>query len=327
MRQRIARILDRGLCFAVLTVGPGEQYTTLSAAVNAARNGDTIQVRQGTYVNDFATITKNLTISGAGGMAHFTATVPPPNGKAILVTAGDITLDGLEFSGAKVPDSNGAGVRFERGHLTVRNSYFHDNQMGLLAVGDRDGSVTVERSEFGHNLVADGSTHIGHNFYIGGTLGTVTIKDSYFHDAMVGHQIKSRALNTEITGNRIFDLGGSGSYSIDLPNGGNALITNNVIQQGPNSENTAIIAYSAETNAPYAGSRLIVSGNTIINQHPGSARGLVNFSKAISASIQKNRFFGLAAAGIASGPNTQSQNEMLGLRPALDTSHPWATSP
>ena len=49
-----------------------------------------------------------------------------------------------------------------------------------------------------------------------------------------------------ITNNRVFDNDGIGVYSIDLPNGGTATITGNVIQQGPNSQNPAIIAYGEE---------------------------------------------------------------------------------
>lgn len=321
------RVVKRG-CFAVLTVGPHGHYATPSAAVAASHDGDTISVEHGTYRNDFATVTTNVAIVGEGGMAEFVATVPPPNGKAILVTAGDVTLDHLAFSGAKVPDSNGAGVRYERGHLTIRNSYFHDNQMGLLAAGDRDGTVTVEHSEFSHNLVADGSAHIGHNLYIGGPLKSVVISDSYFHDAIVGHEIKSRALATTIVGNRIFDLAGTASYSIDLPNGGNALIRNNLIQQGPNSENPAIVAYLAEAPAPWPGSRLEISGNTIVNQLPSVlARGLANHSTAVAALVSDNHFYGLEAAQIASGRNTQSGNDMLTVLPALDLSHPWAAGP
>ena len=68
-------------------------------------------------------------------------------------------------------------------------------------------------------------------------IANLTINNSYFHDASVGHEIKSRALNTTITNSRIYDLNGTASYSIDLPNGGNAVIQNNVIQQGPSSHN------------------------------------------------------------------------------------------
>jgi hypothetical protein len=88
---------------AVLTVGPGQtfEFTTLSAAVAASHDGDVIQVQAGTYVNDFATVNTKITIEGMDGMVHLLATVPPSNGKAILVTNTDVTLRNLEFSGAQ----------------------------------------------------------------------------------------------------------------------------------------------------------------------------------------------------------------------------------
>ena len=64
----------------------------------------------------------------------------------------------------------------------------------------------------------------------------------------IGHEIKSRALNTTITNSRIYDLNGTASYSIDLPDGGNALIQNNIIQQGSSSHNPIIITAGEEGN-------------------------------------------------------------------------------
>src|SRR5262245_44852232 len=118
---------------AVLTVGSGQQYATLSAAVAASHDGDTIYVQAGTYANDVASVTNDISIVGVGGMAHFVCdgTIPIPNRKAILVTNAKVTLDHLEFSGAVVPDGNGAGVRFDGGNLTITNCYFHNNQDGL----------------------------------------------------------------------------------------------------------------------------------------------------------------------------------------------------
>src|SRR4051812_33439506 len=123
---------------AILIVGPtGQQFAKLSSAVVAAHDGDTIRVQAGTYTNDFSTITNSLTIQGVpnanGTLAHFHATVAPPNGKAILTVNGNITLDHIELSGAKVADNNGAGIRYEGGNLTVDHSYIHDNQDGILA--------------------------------------------------------------------------------------------------------------------------------------------------------------------------------------------------
>jgi hypothetical protein len=46
---------------ATLKVGAGQAYATLPAAVAASRNGDVIAAPAGTYVNDFATIPKDIT--------------------------------------------------------------------------------------------------------------------------------------------------------------------------------------------------------------------------------------------------------------------------
>ncbi len=47
---------------ATLNVGAGQAYATLSAAVGASRDGDVIAAPAGTYVNDFVTISKDITI-------------------------------------------------------------------------------------------------------------------------------------------------------------------------------------------------------------------------------------------------------------------------
>src|SRR5690242_20740408 len=100
-------------CAATLTVGPGKQYPTVSAAVAAAHAGDTVDVTAGTYTNDFPTVRVPLTIAGVGGMAHLHATKAPPNGKAIVDAVASLTLDHVELSGAAVANMNGAGVRWE----------------------------------------------------------------------------------------------------------------------------------------------------------------------------------------------------------------------
>src|SRR4030095_2761793 len=154
----------------ILTVGPGKQYATMSAAIAASHDGDTIQVQAGTYTNDFATINTNISLVGVGGMVHLLATKAIPNGKAILVTNSDVTITNFEFSGAKVADANGAGIRYQAGNLTINKCYFHDNQCGLLSANNLSGSITINNSEFAHNGVGGyGQTH---NLYVGqvGTL-------------------------------------------------------------------------------------------------------------------------------------------------------------
>ena len=47
---------------ATLNVGAGQAYATLPAAVAASRDGDVIAAPARTYVNDFATISRDITI-------------------------------------------------------------------------------------------------------------------------------------------------------------------------------------------------------------------------------------------------------------------------
>src|SRR3954451_6643051 len=133
-----------GLRMGSLTVGSGQQYSTVAAAVNAAQSGETVNVLAGTYANDFASIYKNLTLNAVGGVVTMNATAQPPNGKAILTEGAPgliVNINGFAFSGATVPDGNGAGIRYEGGTLNVTNSRFANNQNGILGAADPNGVI------------------------------------------------------------------------------------------------------------------------------------------------------------------------------------------
>ena len=249
-------------------------------------------------------------------MANFVATVAPPNGKGILVTQSDVTIQNLSFSGAAVADGNGAGIRYEGGNLVVIDSYFHDNQTDLLANADPNGTIRIVGSEFADTGAGDG---LKHNLYVG-NIASLVVDDSYFHDANDGHQIKSRAQSTTITNSRIYDGTGTGSYSIDLPNGGVGVIRDNVIEQGPNSDNPVIIHYGDES-AAYAGSSLLIEDNVVVNDMSGSssARLLYN-ATTVTGTVSDNAVYGLTAGQIVTGSATVSGTTFLSTHPTLDTS-------
>jgi hypothetical protein len=303
----------------ILTVGPGQQYSTIAAAAAAAQAGDTIDVEAGTYTNDFVGLYTNVTLQAVGGVVKMVATQDPPNGKAIIDEGGQgvsVTINGFDISGAVVSDGNGAAIRYEGGSLTLNNDYFHNNQDGLLGAADPAGSITVNSSEFAFNGTGDGRTH---NLYAG-DIANLTITNSYFHDADEGHEIKSRAENTTVTGSRIFDNNSTASYSIDLPNGGNATIQNDVIQQGPNSDNRTIIAYGEEGSL-HTGTSVTIANNVIVNDRT-SAIGVWN-QTAHAVTLQGNSVYGLTTANLTSGPANVSGTTVLASRPALDTSSHW----
>ena len=246
-------------------VGPERSLTTPSAAAAVARDGDTVLIDAGTYDGDVATWTQDdLTLRGDGGRAHLQAGGNSAQGKAIWVIAGDrTTVDRIEFSGATVPDQNGAGIRQEGAGLTVTRSWFRHNQNGILTGANPDSDIAISRSRFFRNGGGDGYTH---NLYVG-EVRSLTVTASFLYGADVGHELKSRAAKNTIVGNFIDDGDASASYSIDLPNGGTSLIAGNVIVQGPNSENSALVSYGAEGFGD--ASRLIwVVNNTFVNRRP-----------------------------------------------------------
>jgi pectin methylesterase-like acyl-CoA thioesterase len=53
---------------STLRVGPGQTYTTLGAAINAAQDGDTLLVEAGTYTDSLAALQTRITLKAVGGM-------------------------------------------------------------------------------------------------------------------------------------------------------------------------------------------------------------------------------------------------------------------
>ena len=254
---------------ATLEVGSDKQYTRIADAIAAASSGDTIRVQAGVYENEYATITKDLTIQGVGGFAHFKTTSLIPNGKGVFITRANVTFSNIEFSGATVNDRNGAGIRQETGNLTVVNSYFHDNEEGILGGSDPNSVVTIRNSEFARNGFGDGQSH---GVYLN-RIKRAVITDSYFHGTKVGHHIKSRAAETVVLNNRLMDReDGTSSYSIDAPNGGRVVIRGNVLQQGQENQNWTEINFGNTSIKP--DNKLNLRNNTIVNESDDFANAL-----------------------------------------------------
>ncbi len=302
---------------STLTVGQGQEFSTIAAAVAASQNGDVIEVQAGTYVNDFVTITDSITLQAVGGMVNVVATEPPPDLKGIFTigtskSAPDVTINGFSFSGNAIPDAagdNGSGIRYQSGNLTLNDDLFYHNQMGLQATPfvEGTGTVTVNGSEFLDNGLATGvdpNTGLpGHNIYIN-RIASFTMTNSISEGAIEGHEVKSRALNNVIENNVIMDGSSTSSYSIDLPDGGNAIIENNLIEQGPDGGNPNIISYGEETPKLYnLGANLVVSGNAIVNDmKSASARLLWNNDPNVTAQVTNNSVWGLTSAQLVHGP-------------------------
>ena len=349
-RQANARIAALIVGFALglskahatlLTVGPGEEFSTISAAIAASQNGDTIDVQAGNYINNFAVISGSITLQAVGGVVDMTETQPPPNLKGMFTvgtssSAPNVTISGFDISGVTIParyGGNGAGIRYQSGNLTLNNDWIHNNQDGLLASPSVTGagSITINGSEFGFNGSGTGQTH---NIYVG-QIASLTVTGSYIHDANVGMEIQSRAENNTIEDSRIVDNNSTASYSISLPNGGKDLIADNVIEKGPNSENhTSIISYYQATGSgvPQAGtdhghwpnSQLTATGNTFVNDLTSPTHAVWN-NGTIPVVVSDNSLWNIDPAAAVLGPASVSGLPPLGTPGGTDPPPPLGT--
>jgi len=256
----------------VIQVGPQRTVTTLAVAAALAKDGDTLEVDAGVYPADVAVWNQdNLTIHAVGGRAKLLASGAAAEGKGIwVVRGGAMEVQGLDFVGAKVPARNGAGIRFEKGRLTIKDCSFTGNENGILTSGEADAELTIENSEFGHNGFGDGQSH---NLYVG-RIKKLTVTGSYFHHANVGHLLKSRAAENHIFYNRLTDeSGGRASYELDFPSGGLAYVVGNIIEQGSQTENPTMVSFGAE-GYHWPKSELYLVGNTLADDFPKRGRWL-----------------------------------------------------
>ncbi|WP_108812855.1 right-handed parallel beta-helix repeat-containing protein [Sphingorhabdus sp. Alg231-15] len=226
----------------------GQGFYSLSDAVEAigARRG-TIVIAPGAYgdcaVQTAGQITYRAAIAGQtildGGICE---------GKASLVLRGQsAVVDGIIFQNQRVPDGNGAGIRLERGNLTITNALFRNSEQGLLTADDASGSIVIDRSTFQRLGRCDRGLSCAHSIYIG-DYGSLSVTNSRFEKGSGGHYVKSRAPRITVTNSSFDDTQGrSTNYMIDLPAGASGVISGNVFVQGQNKENwSAFVAVAAE---------------------------------------------------------------------------------
>lgn len=281
---------------ATLSVGTGKTYATPCQAFAASKTGDVVEIQGGTtYRGDVCGIyTNNLTVRGVNGRPVIDAAGKNAMGKGTWVVIGnDVVIENVEMFGARVPDENGAALRLEGSNFTLRSSYLHDNENGILANAVSTSNILVEKSEFARNGFGTGYTH---NLYIG-AVASLTFRHNFSHDANGGHNLKSRARINTVSYNRFSSLpegqvgSGKPSYEINIPNAGTSYIIGNVIQQPASNGNPSLIAYGEE-GANNPGHDLYIVNNTFLNDD--ASRGTFVFvgSGVTKPVLLQNNIFG-----------------------------------
>jgi Right handed beta helix region len=249
-----------GAAFQVAETGRG--YSRLADAVAAIGDAQgTVVIAPGTYrecaIQTAGHISYRAQVAGQtifdGGICE---------GKAALVLRGrSAAIDGIVFQRMAVPDANGAGIRLEKGNLSVTRSVFRNSEQGILTAEDPAGEIIIDQSTFTGLGRCDRGLSCAHSIYVG-NYGSLTVTRSRFERGNGGHYVKSRAARAIIQNNAFDDTRGKATnYMIDLPAGASGMINGNVFVQGADKENySAFIAIAAEGKT-HSSNALAISGN------------------------------------------------------------------
>jgi len=300
----------------------------LTPALQSAQDGDTVVVKKGVYTDGGVVRANHITLRAEAGAFLKSALV---QGKGAIVVAGsDTVIDGLDCSEIASPDRNGACIRMEGHTLTLRHVHFHDAEEGML-IAPHSGIITVEDSVL-ERLGKDGYAHA---IYCNETDALIIKRSRILSSKSEGHEVKSRAARTVIEDSIIASLDGLDSRSLDIPNGGEVVLRNSVIEKGLNSSNGELIGYGLE-GLKHSVNSLTLEGVTLIldRQNPVFLNGQVRpvFRAATLIGGEKRTEEGLtwypdrAAAGLAAYPDLSGKGEAAAGRekavalPASETS-------
>lgn len=258
-----AFVIDESTSFIPTDAVAGDIYLnekrvpSLASAFQQAKSEDVIRLSKG-YYNEAAILNaNNVRIVAALGAVIYGKS---SEGKGALVIKGDNTyIEGLECHSVYVPDNNGVCIRLEGKGIHLNKVYFHHAQGGLLG-SHQGGDIRIENSRFEH--LGDGAFY--HGIYTLEETRLFINNSSFVNNRNGGHEIKSRSYHTEITNSVIASSQSRDSRLIDVPNGGVLIIQNNVLIEGPFSENHDLLSWGVE-GVTHIAEQLIITDNMVIS--------------------------------------------------------------
>jgi hypothetical protein len=287
---------------ATITVA-GRVVQTLQQACDI---GGDIRISAGTIYDQGAKITKVVRITGGGkGITVIDGEGVSIEGKGIFDCWADTAFENLTIMNAMGSGGNNAAIRHEAGNLALRKVELRHCQNGVL--GGKPSEATVEMDDCDVSdcgIDESGSTH---GVYFS-AIAKATVNNCRFDNIHIGHYIKSRARENNITRNvlgRTFN--DTKSYNIDICYGGKVFIGHNVLRQGAKSDNNCMISYGAEARF-IAGTPLSermdaighvaeIANNTFLSTAGGVAvrNSMPEQVPGVKISVHANEFQGLTA--------------------------------
>jgi len=299
---------------ATVYVGPGEQYTTIQAAIDGVAAGDLIYVRANTY-SEQLTITKSLTLQSVDGRDK-TIIDGGGTGRVISISdTGKVAVIGFGIrNGGNTGD--GGGVHIERATaVTLDQNAISGNN----AANNSGGGLYAYRAgvRIKNNLIQNNSAQTASGLYLDGCSGIVTgntISGNTANDSGGGMSVRNSPLmnisNNTITGNTALQwLGGLGISHCNGVVLRKNIISNNTGQNGVGG------LYMENSSSVVVDSNTIAGNNVPAGSNGGAYFGFVS-GQFINNKVQDNhasdgvgglRFDG-RCSGLVSG-NTITGNQ------------------
>lgn len=149
-----------------LRVGPGSEFTSISAALSKASKGDVIELLSGHYVES-ATVQKSVTIRGVDTGSGLPVINPKGESFVFHLTGGGASIESVVISGEEQPRTSldievmaqrHAGILIESNKNTISRVHVSNLRNGLLIFGNNN---EVRESEFRRNAAVGAGVRSG----------------------------------------------------------------------------------------------------------------------------------------------------------------------
>jgi parallel beta-helix repeat protein len=210
---------------ATLTVGSGQQYSTIGAAITAASSGDTVKVFAGTY-QEQVTIGKKLTLLAADPGTDKEIIKAPSSLNGAIVDINNNTA-GVIVKGFKIDGGGNANGTIEAGVLVEKGA------SATIRVNHITNLYNGTNNQFGNGVEVDGTAKVLSN----------TI-DSYQKDGILidGSSASAQVGSDTVTGSGAVGL--VAQNGIQVSNGATAYVTFNTVTKNSYT-NTASDGFTA----------------------------------------------------------------------------------
>lgn len=277
----------------------GDTFLVYPAVYSGKQNNILVAPRAAYYQGPVA-VPNNISIQGvtvngirpvildalpAGDFASAQAPIYIWNGGVTGNNSSNITIENIDLAVDKNISFVGKAGIYSSGatNLSLIQMRVHGFEMaagnttgsnGIFIATSDTGTLTLNQIELFQN---GGSSGPAHNIYVNASTVdpnfTVHMTNSWSHDAFYGHTFKSRATNNIIQGNYFqggLPQGGiytlAENYLVDIPNGGNLTLTNNVFAKNNSGSgsNGAAVTFAVEGVPDNRAQSVNIQNNTFV---------------------------------------------------------------